>query len=56
MSSLRNLVKRGTQCVVCKVQSNELVAIHALEQRGFLLMDTLHGFRLRFLPHADRSN
>lgn len=44
----RNLVKRGTQCVVCKVQSNELVAIHALEQQGFLLMDTLQDFVFDF--------
>ena len=38
---LQSLVKRGTQCVVCKVQSDETAAVHALEQRGFLLMDTL---------------
>jgi ribosomal protein S18 acetylase RimI-like enzyme len=44
----RNLTKRGTQCVVCKVQSKELVAIHALEQQGFLLMDTLQDFVFDF--------
>ncbi len=45
---LRSLAKRGTQCVVCRVQSNELAAIHALEQRGFLLMDTLLDFVFDF--------
>ena len=28
----------------CKVQSIELTVAHALERRGFLLMDTLHNF------------
>jgi ribosomal protein S18 acetylase RimI-like enzyme len=37
----KTLGKRGTQCVASRVQSSELAAIHALEQRGFLLMDTL---------------
>jgi ribosomal protein S18 acetylase RimI-like enzyme len=37
----RSLGKRETQCVACRVQSSELAAIHALEQSGFLLMDTL---------------
>jgi ribosomal protein S18 acetylase RimI-like enzyme len=45
---LRGLAKRGTQCVVCKVQPNEFVATHALEQRGFLLMDTLQDFIFDF--------
>jgi ribosomal protein S18 acetylase RimI-like enzyme len=40
----RSLGDRGTQCVVCKVQTNELAVVHALEQRGFLLMDTLQDF------------
>jgi len=44
----RTLADRGTQCVVCKVQSNERAAIHALEQRGFLLMDTLLDFVFDF--------
>ena len=44
----RNLAKRGTQCVVCKVQSNELAVAHALERRGFLLMDTLQDFVFDF--------
>ena len=38
------LTKRRTECVVCRVQSSELAAIHALEQSGFLLMDTLLDF------------
>lgn len=42
------IADRGTQCVVCKVHSNELPAIHALEQRGFLLMDTLLDFVFDF--------
>jgi ribosomal protein S18 acetylase RimI-like enzyme len=45
---LQSLVKRGTQCVVCKVQSDEMTAVHALEQRGFLLMDTLVDFVFDF--------
>ena len=44
----RSLADRGTQCVVCKVHSNELRAIHALEQRGFLLMDSLLDFVFDF--------
>jgi ribosomal protein S18 acetylase RimI-like enzyme len=44
----RSLADRETQCVVCKVHSNELPAIHALEQRGFLLMDTLLDFVFDF--------
>jgi ribosomal protein S18 acetylase RimI-like enzyme len=44
----RTLGDRGTQCVVCKVHSTELAAIHALEQRGFLLMDSLLDFVLDF--------
>lgn len=45
---LHTLAKRGTQCVVCKVQSSELAAIHVLEQSGFLLMDTLLDFVFDF--------
>jgi len=44
----RTLDKRETQCVACRVQSSELAAIHALEQSGFLLMDTLLDFVLDF--------
>ena len=44
----RNLAERGTQCVVCKVQANEIAVVHALEQRGFLLMDTLQDFVFDF--------
>ena len=44
----RSLADRGTQCVVCKVHSTELPAIHALEQRGFLLMDSLLDFVFDF--------
>jgi ribosomal protein S18 acetylase RimI-like enzyme len=42
------LTKGGTQCVVCKVNSSEFTAIHALEQSGFLLMDTLLDFVFDF--------
>jgi ribosomal protein S18 acetylase RimI-like enzyme len=45
---MRSLADRGTQCVVCKVHSTDLQAIHALEQRGFLLMDTLLDFVFDF--------
>jgi ribosomal protein S18 acetylase RimI-like enzyme len=44
----RSLGKRGTQCVVCKVQSDELAIAHALEEQGFLLMDTLQDFVFDF--------
>ena len=44
----RSLAVRETQCLVCKVHSNELPAIHALEQRGFLLMDSLLDFVFDF--------
>jgi ribosomal protein S18 acetylase RimI-like enzyme len=61
---LRSLAKRRTQCVVCRVASNELAAIHALEQSGFLLMDMLLDFVFDFsrtpieainLPRRDRQ-
>lgn len=41
---MQSLAERGTQCVVCRLQSSELTPIHALEQSGFLLMDTLLDF------------
>jgi ribosomal protein S18 acetylase RimI-like enzyme len=44
----RSLADHETQCVVCKVHSNELPTIHALEQRGFLLMDSLLDFVFDF--------
>jgi ribosomal protein S18 acetylase RimI-like enzyme len=44
----RSLVDRGMQCLVCKVQSNAFPKIHALEQCGFLLMDTLLDFVFDF--------
>ena len=44
----QSLADRETQCVVCRVQSSELAAIHALEQSGFLLMDTLLDFVFDF--------
>ncbi|HVI80056.1 MAG TPA: hypothetical protein VM715_18210, partial [Candidatus Acidoferrum sp.] len=44
----RTLADRGTQCVVCKVHSTGLAAIHALEERGFLLMDSLLDFVFDF--------
>ena len=45
---VQTLADRGTQFVVCKAQSSELAAIHALEQTGFLLMDTLLDFVFDF--------
>jgi len=47
----RTLADRGSQFLVCKVQPNERAAIHALEQSGFLLMDTLLEFVFDF-SHA----
>jgi len=44
----RTLADRGSQLLVCKVQPNERTAIHALEQSGFLLMDTLLEFVFDF--------
>jgi len=44
----RRLIDRSTECLVCKVQSDALPKIHALEQRGFLLMDTLMDFVFDF--------
>jgi ribosomal protein S18 acetylase RimI-like enzyme len=44
----RNLAKRGTQCVVCKIPSCESAVVHALEQHFFLLMDTLQDFVFDF--------
>jgi len=44
----RSLGDRGTRCVVSKVQSHELAVVHALQQRGFLLMDTLQDFVFDF--------
>jgi len=44
----QSLADRGTEGVVCRVQSSELAAIHALEQSGFLLMDTLLDFVFAF--------
>jgi ribosomal protein S18 acetylase RimI-like enzyme len=40
----RSLDKRGTECVVCKVQCDDFSVAHALEEQGFLLMDTLQDF------------
>src|SRR5215472_7171262 len=45
---MQPLAERGTECVVCRVQSGELASIHALEQSGFLLMDTLLDFVFGF--------
>src|SRR6476646_5758448 len=44
----RSLADREGQCVVCKVHSNELPTIHALEERGSLLMDSLLDFVFDF--------
>src|SRR5215831_12058500 len=45
---MQPLAERGIQCVFCRVQSGELASIHALEQSGFLLMDTLLDFVFAF--------
>jgi ribosomal protein S18 acetylase RimI-like enzyme len=45
---MQTLANRGTECVVCRVQSSELGAIHVLEQSGFLLLETLLDFVFDF--------
>ena len=45
---MQTVGKRGTQCTVSRVQSSELAAIHAFEQSGFLLVDTLLDFVFDF--------
>jgi dTDP-4-amino-4,6-dideoxy-D-galactose acyltransferase len=53
----QSLAERGTECVACRVQCSELAAIHALEQSGFLLMDTLLDFVFAFLGTGlDQTN
>jgi ribosomal protein S18 acetylase RimI-like enzyme len=42
------LAGRDTECVVCRVSAGDLPAIHALEQRGFSLMDSLVDFVFDF--------
>jgi ribosomal protein S18 acetylase RimI-like enzyme len=58
------LAKHRTQCVACRVNALDLPVIHALEQRGFLLMDTLLDFVFDFsgmrlaeitLPRSDKQ-
>ncbi len=44
----RSLADRGTQCMTCKVECNEMAVVHALERHGFLLMDTLQDFVFDF--------
>ena len=44
----RTLASRAPECVVCRVSAGDLPAIHALEQRDFLLMDTLVDFVFDF--------
>ena len=38
---IRHAASRGTECLICKVQSLDCAGIHALERQGFFLMDTL---------------
>ena len=45
---LRHAANRGIHLVTCKVQPLQFSAIHALERRGFLLMDTLVDFFFDF--------
>ncbi|HKS03727.1 MAG TPA: hypothetical protein VJR49_00100, partial [Chthoniobacterales bacterium] len=45
---LRHAASRGVRLVTCKVQPLQFAAIHALERRGFLLMDTLVDFVFDF--------
>jgi ribosomal protein S18 acetylase RimI-like enzyme len=45
---LRSAAARGVKCVMCKLNSSQFSAIHALERNGFLLMDTLLDFTFDF--------
>ena len=40
--------KHGYQFLLCKVYTNDLIVIHALERAGFLLMDTLLDYYVDF--------
>ena len=44
----RTLAARATECVVCRVSAGDLPAIHSLERRDFLLMDSLVDFVFDF--------
>ena len=35
------VISRGVECLSCKTYADDMVTVHALEKRGFLLMDTL---------------
>jgi GNAT superfamily N-acetyltransferase len=39
-----NAANRGTECLICKVETLHRAGIHALERQGFFLMDTLLDF------------
>lgn len=41
---VQHAANRGTECLTCKVQALHRAGIHALERRGFFLMDTLLDF------------
>jgi len=45
---LQHAASRGIHLLTCKVQPLQFAAIHALERRGFLLMDTLLDFLFDF--------
>ena len=42
--ALEHAAGRGVRCLTCKVEPNEVAAIHVLERHGFLLMDSLLDF------------
>jgi dTDP-4-amino-4,6-dideoxy-D-galactose acyltransferase len=45
---IRHAASRGTECLICKVQTLHFSAIHALERQGFFLVDTLLDFLFDF--------
>ena len=48
--TLRRARERGAECVVHRTYADDAPAIHALERRGFLLMDTLMDYGFDFPP------
>lgn len=53
IDELKGILARGpTECLVCRVSARDVPAIHALEQHGFLLMDTLVDFVFDFYRTA----
>jgi GNAT superfamily N-acetyltransferase len=52
-SVLREAETRGVECLVHRPSTDDAPAIHALEQRGFLLVDTLLDYVYDFTPERE---